>query len=155
MTTTLLLSVSYEFYISPISGIIHYLHFCYWLISPDLMSSSFIHVVACDRFSFLLRLNDISFYAWTTFGWASLIAQLVKNPPAMWETWVLIPGLGRSPGEGKGYPLQYSGLENSMDCIVHGVTKSQSQLGNFHFHFCLSIHPLVDIRFLLPLGYCE
>ena len=34
------------------------------------------------------------------------------------------PGLGRSPGEGKGYPLQYSGLENSMDCIVHGVAKS-------------------------------
>ena len=37
-----------------------------------------------------------------------------------------IPGLGRSPGEGNGYPLQYSGLENSMDCIVHGVTKSQT-----------------------------
>ena len=36
----------------------------------------------------------------------------------------LIPGLGRSPGEGKGYPLQYSGLKNSMDYIVHGVTKS-------------------------------
>ena len=36
----------------------------------------------------------------------------------------LIPELGRSPGEGKGYPLQYSGLENSMDCIVHGVAKS-------------------------------
>ena len=36
----------------------------------------------------------------------------------------LIPGLGRSPGEGKGYPLQYSGLENSIDCRVHGVTKS-------------------------------
>ena len=35
-----------------------------------------------------------------------------------------IPGLARSPGEGKGYPLQYSGLENSMDCIVHRVTKS-------------------------------
>ena len=34
-----------------------------------------------------------------------------------------IPGLGRSPGEGKGYPLQYSGLENSMDYIVHGVAK--------------------------------
>ena len=32
-----------------------------------------------------------------------------------------IPGLGRSPKEGKGYPLQYSGLENSMNCIVHGV----------------------------------
>ena len=35
-----------------------------------------------------------------------------------------IPGLGRSPGEGDGYPLQYSGLENFMACIVHGVTKS-------------------------------
>ena len=37
-----------------------------------------------------------------------------------------IPGLRRSPGEGNGYPLQYLGLENSMDCIVHGVTKSQT-----------------------------
>ena len=37
-----------------------------------------------------------------------------------------IPGLGRSPGEGRGYPLQYSDLENSMNCIVHGVTKSQT-----------------------------
>ena len=92
---------------------------------------------------------------------ASLIAQLVKNLPAMQDTQVQfldredllekkdrlptpvflgfpcgsagkesghsvgdlgsIPGVGRSPGEGKGYPLQYSGLENSMDCIVHGV----------------------------------
>ena len=40
----------------------------------------------------------------------------------------LIPGLGRSPGEGNGCPLQYSGLENFMDCIVHGVTKSWTQL---------------------------
>ena len=39
-----------------------------------------------------------------------------------------IPGLGRSPGEGKGCPLQYSGLENSMDCVIHGVTKSQSDM---------------------------
>ena len=44
-----------------------------------------------------------------------------------------IPGLGRSLREGKGYPLQYSGLENSMDCIVHGVTKSQTRLSDFHF----------------------
>ena len=44
-----------------------------------------------------------------------------------------IPGLGRSPGEGKSYPLQYSGVENSMDCIVHGVTKSQKLLSDFHF----------------------
>ena len=53
-----------------------------------------------------------------------------------------IPVLGRSPGEGKGYPLQYSGLENSMDCIVHGVTKSHTQLNGFHFW-------LVFMNFLL------
>ena len=45
----------------------------------------------------------------------------------------LIPGLGRSPGEGKGYPLQYSGLENSMNSIVHGVAKSPTRLSDFHF----------------------
>ena len=44
-----------------------------------------------------------------------------------------IPGLGRSPGEGNGYLLQYSGLENSMDCIVHGISKSRTQLSDFHF----------------------
>ena len=55
----------------------------------------------------------------------SLIVQLVKNLPAMWETQVRSLGLGRSPGEGKGYPLQYSGLENSM--------KSQTRLSDFHF----------------------
>ena len=44
-----------------------------------------------------------------------------------------IPGLGRSPGEGKGFPLQYSGLENSMNCIVHGVAKSRTQLCDVHF----------------------
>ena len=44
-----------------------------------------------------------------------------------------IPGLGRSSGEGNGNPLQYFGLENSMDCIVHGVTKSQTRLSDFHF----------------------
>ena len=42
----------------------------------------------------------------------------------------LVPGLDRSPGEGKGYPFQYSGLENSMDCIVHGVAKSRTQLSD-------------------------
>ena len=47
----------------------------------------------------------------------------------------LISGLERSPGEGKGYPLQHSGLENSMDCIVHGVSKSWTRLSNFYFHF--------------------
>ena len=44
-----------------------------------------------------------------------------------------IPGLGRSPGEGNNYLLQYSGLGNSMDYIVHGVSKSQTRLSDFHF----------------------
>ena len=52
----------------------------------------------------------------------------------------LIPGLGRSLEEEKGYPLQYSGLENSMDCIIHGlynpwVAKSRTQLSDFNFHY--------------------
>ena len=45
----------------------------------------------------------------------------------------LIPGLGRSSGDGKGYPFQYSGLENTMECIVHRVTKNRTQLIDFHF----------------------
>ena len=52
------------------------------------------------------------------YSWAFLVAQLVKNSPAMWETWVQLLG------EGKVYPLQYSGLENSVDCLGDGVTKS-------------------------------
>ena len=110
------------------------------------------------------------FHFWISPLRASLIAQLVNNPPAMLETlvwflsqedllekeWVThssvlglpcgsagkesacnmgdlgsIPGLGRSPGEGKSYPLQYSGLENSMDYIVHGVAKSRTWLSYF------------------------
>ena len=63
---------------------------------------------------------------------------MVKNLPAnagdAGDT-SLIPGLGRFPGEGRGYSLQYSGLENSMDCIVHGVAKTLKGLSHFHFHF--------------------
>ena len=59
-----------------------------------------------------------------------------------------IPDLGRSPGEGNGYSLQYSGLEKSMDCIAHGVAKSWTGLSNFHDHdvtmcVCASAHSVV------------
>ena len=60
----------------------------------------------------------------------------------------LIPGLGRYSGEGKRYPLQYSGLENSMDYIVHGVAKSGIQLSDFHFHFNFTVTEIN--AFLLP-----
>ena len=54
----------------------------------------------------------------------------------------LIPRLGRSPGEGNGFPLQYSGLENSMDYIVHGVPKSWTWLSDFHFHISYLNYPV-------------
>ena len=132
---------------------------------------------------------------------ASMIAQMVKNLPAMKETLVwflgwedllekgqaahssllgfpcgsagkestcnvgdldLISGLGRSPGEGKGYLLQDSGLENSMDCIAHGVAKSRTRLSCFRFHHAscrnldvtpswrLFLHPDLDLPFQPP-----
>ena len=56
--------------------------------------------------------------------WASLVAQLVKNLPPMWRHG-FDPWVGKIPGEGKGQPVHYSGLENSMDYIVCGVTKSR------------------------------
>ena len=76
----------------------------------------------------------------------------------------LIPGLRRSPGDGTGYSLQYSGLENSMDCIVHGVTKSQTWLSDLHFHFqrlyikswaflqLLNPHQVAELNCMLPTG---
>ena len=69
---------------------------------------------------------------------ASVVAQMVKNPPTMWDNFLdLILGLGRSPGESKGYTLQYSGLENSKDrgawqATVHGFTKRGTRLSDFH-----------------------
>ena len=55
-----------------------------------------------------------------------------KESPCNVEDLGSIPGLERSPGEGKGYALQYSGLENSTDCIVHRVAKSWTRLSDFH-----------------------
>ena len=57
--------------------------------------------------------------------WAMLLAQLVQESACNAGDLGLIPGLGRSPGEKKGYPLQYSGLEKSIDSMVHGVVKSR------------------------------
>ena len=81
-------------------------------------------------------------------------AEVVKNSPANKggiRDAGSIPGLGRSPREGKSYPLQYSGLENSLGCRVHGVAKSQTWLSNFHFHSTLSPSSkgsLVPLHFL-------
>ena len=66
-----------------------------------------------------------------------MATQLVKNPPAMQE--ILVQFLGwKIHWRGIGYSLQYSGLENSMDYIVHGVTKSWTRLSDFHFHLLIN-----------------
>ena len=65
--------------------------------------------------------------------WTSLLAPTGKESACNEGDMGSIPGLVRSLGEGKGYPLQYSGLENFMDCIVHGVGKSRTLLSDFHF----------------------
>ena len=61
-----------------------------------------------------------------------------------------ISGLGRSPGEGNGYPLQYSGLENSMDCIVNGLAKSRTRLSDFHFHFEIAATTVASFLCICP-----
>ena len=65
----------------------------------------------------------------------------------------LIPELGRSLGELKGYPLQFSGLENSMDHVVHGVSKNQTWLNDFHFTFGNQVHSLYFIVFQIVTFY--
>ena len=74
------------------------------------------------------------------YSWASPVAQMVKNLPAVRETWLgSIPGLERFPGGGHGNPLQYSCLENPMDkgawrAPVCGVANSQTQLKRLSIH---------------------
>ena len=93
-----------------------------------------------------------------------------KESPCNAGDTCLIPRSRRSTGEGKGYPLQYPGLESSMDYTVHGVTKGQAWLNNYHFHFlsylslailwnsvfswvCLSLSPLPFTCFLASATY--
>ena len=94
-------------------------------------TETFSDLIFCHTFP----LNLCSLYWPLCWIWnmPSLIAQLIKNPPAMRDPWV-----GKIPGEGKGYPLQYSGLENFMDCNVYGVAKSWTQPSDLDFHFSLS-----------------
>ena len=66
-----------------------------------------------------------STYRFLCINGTSIVALGVKNAPAVQET-CSVPRLGRSPGEGNGYQLQYSGLENSMGYIAHGVANSQT-----------------------------
>ena len=67
-----------------------------------------------------------------------------------------IPGLGRSSGEGKGYPLQYSGLENSMDCIVHGVAESdKTEWLSLHFHWLVGTGAKWEQKVMILQGQAQ
>ena len=98
-----------------------------------LLASLFKHSVETEEWQLMVKMCQL----WTitvinsslSVLRTSLVAQWVKNPPTMRETWVRSLGW-EDPLEG--YPLQYPGLENSMDCIVRGVAKSQTQLSNSH-----------------------
>ena len=87
------------------------------------------------------------------YSCTSLVAHLVKNQPAMREICIWSLGREDSPREGKGYPLQYSGLENSMDCIVHGVTKSQTPLRDtFTSFYTMKFYCIHSKKIILPFA---
>ena len=86
------------------------------------------------------------------WGWFKCITFILHCISILWQSQDhlgLIPGLGRCPGEGSSHPLQDSGLENSMDCIVHGVAKNRTRLSDFHFTFTFRMFCL-DFRVGIP-----
>ena len=79
-----------------------------------------------------------------------LVALLIKKSACNAGDLGSIPELGRSPGEGNSYLLQYFGLENSIYCKVHGVTKSWTRLSDFRFHSHAFLHPKGVLRRHMP-----
>ena len=90
-----------------------------------------LHFQELDLRKRILNRKKVCLQTWYAFPCGSAGKESTHNAGNLGS----VPGLGRSPAEGKGYPLRYSGLENSMDYTVHGVTKSQTQLSDFHFRF--------------------
>ena len=82
--------------------------------------------IAFTRWTFVSKVMSLLFNTLSRFVMGFLGGSDGKESVCNAGNLGSIPGLGRSPGEGKSYPLQYSGLENSMDCRVHGVAKSQN-----------------------------
>ena len=119
-----------------------------WRIGPFLLTNA-----GCRHCSF----QYISFICWAYYSDVMVLMEVRKGFPggsacknSAWSVGDLgsIPGLGRSPEEGKGYPFLYSGLEQSMDNIVLGVAKSWTWLSGFHFSFSLEISSV-----LIPAAY--
>ena len=111
------------------------------LVSQDLNSftwtSIMINTLQFSPMGEFRKQKNYTEYLWPSYIWGACgsAGKLVKNPSAMWETWVRSLGWEDplESSQGNSYALQYSGLENSRDCIVHGVAKSRTRLSDFHF----------------------
>ena len=117
------------------------LHSFFSVLIPCLWQSPICFLYFLDYICEIIQNVIFILLYWLPLAYCSqripLVAQLVMNLPAMWETWVRSLSWEDPPGKGNGYPFQYSGLENSMDCIVHGFSKSWTWLNDFHF---MSLH---------------
>ena len=103
----------------------------YFYSNPSILVIGQVHILCSVNYYTFELLDKIckSLYCFLGFPVISVGKESIGNAgdPG------LIPGSGRFPGEGKGYPFQYTGLENSMDYIVSGVTGSWTQLSDFHY----------------------
>ena len=118
----------------PLPKVLEYLTVKMYVMSTCAISQVKNHLTIHRQKDEFRQCDTIYYLKWINYSYMyyhSLVPQLVKNPPAMRGDLGLIPGLRRAPGEWNSYPLQYSGLENSIDCIVHGVTKNRTWLSNF------------------------
>ena len=125
---------------------------CIFLMTSDIEHFFMCWLVICISLEKSLFKYFVHFLIWFVFCWvvgvlyifwASLVAQLVgKSTCNVGDIVSSVPGLGRSPGEGTGYPVQYSCLEDSMNGVAssatdHSVSKRQTQLSDFHFTLCI------------------
>ena len=106
---------------------------------PDCRSPSLFSSAPCCPSPSMIMLADLPYLL--SFPGSSVGKESTCNAGDLG----VIPGLGRSPRERNGYPLQYSGLEDSMDCIAHGVARSWIRLSDFRFRFSPS---LLEDKFL-------
>ena len=124
--------------------------FCVWPVTFSIMVSKSTYVVASILQLLMLLLSPCFLHPFPCFSGKYIpCGSAGKESACNAGDLASIPGLGRCPGEGHRYPLQYSGPENPMDCIVHGVAKSWTWLSGFHIQkgYCFSIKTTKGITF--------
>ena len=117
---------------------VHIFHFVYLKVISSVWKCQWCMIACCTQFKSFPYITFLHYnipHNFSRFPYASA----GKESTCSVGDLGLIPGLERSPGEWIGYPIQYPGLENYMDCIVHGVAKSWTRLSHFHFTSLLHI----------------